>query len=225
MAVTEPHLHITFFSDPVRDGKASREEGRPVFKEVEFARIKYVGNRKNELVARAHEKFIMAAGSGDHLTYAERFPDHYAAFRAGAAQANIGMPLDMLTFLTPSRRAELAVANITTVEGLAAVSDRDLSNMGQSTRREREQAQEWLAKADRGAEVNLIAAENAELRARLERLEMRQQPVEVTANDPEGWTDEQLREYLTENGAAPRANAARDKMVEAARLIAAEPVE
>lgn len=213
MSLQDPHLHIEFFSQPERDPKASREEGRPIFRERELVRIKFVGDRKRELVAPAHEPFQMEQQSGMHMTYAERFPEHYAAFKATAASLDFGTPLAMLTSLTSSRIAELQVSAVTTVESLAAVSDSHLAKLGPTTRREREQAQDWLSRVREGAAVNRAAEENASLKERLAALEAKL--AALPSQDSTEMSDDQMRAYLAERGVPVRANASREKMREA----------
>jgi hypothetical protein len=83
------HLHVTFFSEAVENPKRSAAEGKVCFDDVEFVRIKFVGDTKNELVAPAHSKSVFDSEQRRYLTYAERFPQHYEAFkRAEEVQLN-----------------------------------------------------------------------------------------------------------------------------------------
>lgn len=224
--IKDPHLHIEFFADARMDPRASEEAGRPMFRDVEMVRIRFAGDRRREHVAPAHEPFQMERGSGRHMTYAERFRDHYEAFKRDAAAAVTGTPIRMMPGLTPSKLRELEAAAITTVEALAALPDRIIGKMGMGARDLTERARAFLEQADQSAAVSAAQAENADLRERLARLEsLMSSPPQVEpfeADDPASWDDDALRAYLTERGASPRANAARDKMIEAVRAFMAD---
>ena len=70
-----------------------------------------------------------------------------------------------------------------------------------------------------------VNEENASLQAQIEELkamvQMATAPADASAqaNDdaPENWDDDKLRAYLTEQGAEPRSNANREKMLAAAK--------
>jgi hypothetical protein len=217
----EAHAFVEFFLQAVPDERASREQGRPIFKEEEMVKIQLVGDRDNNLVARAHEKFQMEKGSGRHITYAERFPDHYKAFKEKREEASIGTPLDHVPFLTAAQRAELGHYGIKTADHLAATPD---SALKPGWRAWRDQTRVWLGEADKAAEVGKVQAENNELRDRLARLEeMLAQQQEAPPEEPSDkfheMDDEELRAWLTERGVHPRRNASAETMRATAREI------
>lgn len=222
----EAHAYIEFYLEAMPDAAASRDAGRPMFKDVEMVSIKLVGDPANNLVARAHEKFQFVsdprdAAGGRYITYAERYPDHYSAFLRDAQAAEEGTPLEHLPFMTKSQIAEFKAQNIRTVEGLAGLADRLLKGMG--WRAMREQAKVWIEEADKMAAVTRVNAENDGLRARLAALEAKIAATPAApADDIDGWTDDALRAYLEGRGISPRANAAHDKLVAAARDVMAE---
>lgn len=218
------HLHVTFFTEAVKDVAASRAEGRPIFAEQEFIRIRWAGDRKRELVARAHEKYVLQQKDGDHLTYAEVFHEHYAVFRQMKAETVTGTPLEMLTWLRPTRIAELRASSVMTVEALAGLPEGVLGKLGGTIRAEREQAQDWLSATQDAAAINRAAEANAALQARLDAMQAQMEALlagqaapapAAASSDPASWTDEQLRAFLSDRGFPPRANAARDKLIAA----------
>lgn len=221
--VRDPHLHVTFFLQGRPDPKASREAGRPMFRDVEMCRIRFSGDRKKELVAPAHEPFQMRREDGQHMTYAERYPDHYAAFLKNKADAITGTPVSMLPGLTPSKVRELEASNIVTVEALAALPDRVIGKMGMGARELVERAKGFLDNARDNAATDAIRAENAELRERMARLEaMLSAPAAELQTGPETMTTDELRAYLDERGVTPRANASREKLIEAVVALMAD---
>lgn len=210
-------LAIQFFTEAKEDRAESEKLGRKVFKDVDMIRIKWVGDRGRELIAPADAQCTAYKdGVLVHTTYAEKHAVHYEKFKAGQEQI-IGIPLEMMEWVTPSKRAELKAVNVRTVEQLAGMSDRDLKKLGVGYRELREEAQGHLARAtDEGARA-VLEARIKELEARLAAGEQ----TEPAADRFDGMTDEALRAELEQHGVRPRANAARDKLIEAARQMEA----
>lgn len=222
--VKHPHLHITFYMDAAKDHAKSRDEGRPIFTDVEMVQIKFVGDNKRELHAPAHERFMLG-DDGDHITYAQAYPDHYAAFKAKNSAALTGTPLTELPFLSQSKRKELEAINIMNAEGLAGLNHSQIKRLGMGGRELVEQAQSWLEGASNSAAVAKANAERDAMAARIAALEARLQgePIPAKASDdPDGWDVDRLKEYLSERGVSVRANQARDKLIEAVRAFMLE---
>lgn len=237
MAEQQPQqVHVEFFVEAVENPRESRKQGRPIFKDEEMVRIRWVGDQKRILVAPAHDRSQYDPESGDLLTYAEFWPKHYAAFRENAELSGEGQtPLSVLGGLTPAKIAEFKSQHITTVEQLAALPDRALGKIGLGTRAHVERAQAYLDNAKANAALNQVESENAELRAKMEAMEKAlaalqqdQAPGKTAEEAPaddgfDAMSDDDLREWLTQRDIPVRANAARDKMIAAAReTLAAE---
>lgn len=213
-------LHVEFFTEAQEDLKASREQGRKVFKDVEMIRIRWVGDRGRVLVAPAHSLSVYDRAQGRHLTYAERFPAHYEAFTKDREELAEGTPLTEVAFVSKAQAAEWAALNVKTVEHLAAISDRDIRKLGMGGREYVEKARAWLSRANDTAAAERAEAEIAKLRAEIEALRSeRAAPVAAAGGDEfEAMADEELREFIARRtGAEPRKNAARDKLLAAAR--------
>jgi hypothetical protein len=165
-----PSVHVEFFVEAVEDKAASRAEGRPIFKDTEFVRIRFPGDMKRELVERADVKCQMDKQNGGWINYREAYPRHYEAFLAGRVLSNEGTPIEQAPFLTASQRAELKAVKITTVEALASVTDGNVAKLGMGGRAMREQARAYIDAASSSAGVTALAAENADMKAQLERL-------------------------------------------------------
>lgn len=165
------HLHIEFYSKPVENRSKSAAEGRPIFEDVEHVKIRHVGDKNRVNVAPAHEKFRMEPSIGRYITYAEAFPRHYEAFKQGEADMGEGTPISELPFLTNAKRAELKALNVHTAEALANLEGTPLQRLGMGARGLKDQAQAYIDKASDSRLETKLAAENAELRDRMERLE------------------------------------------------------
>lgn len=213
------HVHVEFFIDAVKDDKATREQGRPIFKDVEMARLKFVGDNKKELVAPAHQKFMRMPGTQEWVTYAERYPRHYEAFKTGQALLGSGTPLAELPFLTEAKRSELKALNVHTAEALSSLDGSLLQKLGMYGRELKNQAQAYLDKAKETALETRLAGENAALKERIDALEAMirgqgQAPAqdmptvaEEAASSFADWTDENLKAFIKEQTSqAPRGN-------------------
>ena len=203
-----PHLHITFFTEAVKNERLSAEKGRPQFDDVEFVRIKFVGDKNNELVAPAHDAGSMKDPETNiRLTYAQQFWKHYEAFQRQAELHGTGTPLEEIG-ISQARIKELNASNVYTVEALAGLDGTFLQKLGMGARDMKVKAEEYLAKANDNAGLNKLMDENADLKARLERMEkmMGAGTAPEAEYDPSGspfgdWDAETIRLWLEEQGA------------------------
>ena len=161
-------LLVKFYIDSVEDLNASKEEGRPVFRDEEMIDIRVPGSRNNVVrVAREADK--------------QRFPRHYAAFklRVSNEEALEGMPLAEWPGCTRAQADELSFLGVKTVEQLAQVPD---SKAGQfmGFYGLKQKAKDWLEKASsvEALQAELKARDDtiAELTKRLEALEIKAAP-------------------------------------------------
>lgn len=165
----------TFENLSVKDEAASKKAGRPIYNDIPVCKLKFSANKQTVGVFPAHEIFRWhddpETGERTPLTYALAFPDQYGAFMRGEAQFASGTPLSELPFIGQGKRLELKAINIHTAEALAAIDGNALKMLGQGGRALKEQAQAYLDAAAGTADVTAIAAENADLKARLAALE------------------------------------------------------
>lgn len=216
------HLHIEFYTTAVENKRLSQEQNRPIFDNKEMVRIKFVGDPKKELDAPAHEKFTRGP-DGQWISYAQAYHKHYDAFKAGEQQRGSGTPLSELPFLTEARRAELKALNIHTAEALADLGDANIGRLGMFGRADRDKARAYIEKAKDGAADARLAAENAELRQRLEALEaMMRTQTQATAPavaEPSGsifasWDDVALKSFIKERtGSAPKGQPSHETLM------------
>lgn len=165
-----PSVYVEFFVEAQADKAASLAEGRPIFRDTEMVRIRFPGDMKRELVERASVKCQRDKQSGQWMDYRAAYPRHYEAFQQGRILSREGTPVEQAPFLTASQRAEMKGLAIHTVEALAGVTDGNVARLGMNGRALREQARAYLDAASGSATVTALAAENAEMKAQMERL-------------------------------------------------------
>ena len=139
-----------FYTKPVQNNFKSETEGRAVFEDKEFVEILVPGDRKtvvDTLVKEEHRR---------------RWPQAYAAFKAGLETPLQGTPLEEWPAITRSQVEELRFAHVRTVEQLAGLGDDALNRtvpMGGFPLREK--AKRWLDAQAGNAQTEALAAENA----------------------------------------------------------------
>lgn len=178
---------------------------------VECVRVLKGGDSRNVPVFRAAD--VWDHGDfGAALTYADRWPDQYAQFKAGSTQTADGTPLEQAPFLNPSRIADLRALKVFSVEGLAGFDDRYISRLGGNGYHLKEMAQEFLQKKALSSPT-AYAQENDALKARLAALEAQ---LGAKPADPyAALSDNDLRERIKDmnNGKYPVGRPSRDVLV------------
>lgn len=150
-----------FFVEPVYDAKRSEADGVPRYVEEERVRIIVAGDQFNVAV------HPVDAG------IKERFPEHYARWKATREERHIdGTPLRQWPLLSPAQIAEFEAAKIFSVEMLSELADTNVANIFDG-RQWREKAKAWLAQAKDGATATRLAAENQRMKDQIEALTAR----------------------------------------------------
>lgn len=230
----------------------SKKAGRPIYDEMEVCELRFPANRKTVGVYPAHEPFKYSDnehGFAEPITYAMEYSAQYKQFKDGHAQTLTGTPIEELTFLTAGKRLELKALNIYTAEQLAALDGQPLKQLGMNGRSLKDQAQAYLDAAHGSADVTRLAAENAELRETMKRMqaqianlaspqpapepdeaEQGEQPqgnaVSETSSQFEDWSDADLKAWIKdETGDAPRGNPSHATLVSMADQIQAQKGE
>lgn len=239
-----PRVHVQFFIPEVPfetdlDAKATREQGRPIYRTREYVRIINPSDPLNKPVHPAHEKIFRDRHTNAAMSYAEAYPEEYRAFKAGQAEQIIGTPLTELTSLTAAKRHELKALEIVTVESLASLDGAPLKRLGMEGNALKSMAQAYLDRAKEQAVDARFAAENAALRAEMEALRNDLKAIksgkaepEPDANDenpPEPgpfdtFSDDDLKVYIkSRTGEAPRGRVSRETLLRtASELMEAE---
>lgn len=207
-------LGVEFFVKAVENPRKSREEGRPVFEDREYVRIAFPGDRKREHVAPAHEMHYVSHVRRQ-MPYSERFNAAYRAFKDNNADFVAGTPIDVLPFLTESRRAELKALGVRTAEQMATMPDNTKGKLGMGGAELCRQAAEFLEASKESGEVAKLKAELAELRGQLASRS-------ADPGDPyAGLSDDDLKNMIRDAGAdVPRGVASRETLIKRLSEIA-----
>lgn len=215
-----------FFMKAVENKAKSLEENRPVFDEREMVEIRIPGDR-----LATHVNYVL----DEHR---QRWPDHYAAFKRGEARAASGTPLEQWPPMTTGRVATLKALGILSVEELSTLPDNMLTSLGMGARELRDQARAYLEAAAGGAAVARATAENADLRAQMERMQTQMEAlmrgsgaavpaaVDVSDRAVDELTDDELKAYIKrETGEGVRGTPNRQTLIDRATALATREPE
>lgn len=136
----EPGVSVEFVKHPVLLGGRSKAEGREIFEDRDYVRIRVAGNDK--------ECYFQPVKEQDKL----RFPEEWSAYCKGAEVVRTGTPIERWPQVTPAQVRNLKVLNVFTVEDLAAISDVNLHKLGPGASQLRNDAKRFLEVA--GAMAN-----------------------------------------------------------------------
>ena len=198
-------LGVEFFVKPVENLRKTREEGRRIFEEREYVRIRFPADNKRELVAPANEMHYVPARK-TQMTYAERFAASYQAFKDQNLEFVEGTPLVHARFISTAKAAELAALNVRTVEQLAGLPTQAMRKLGMGGGDLVREAQEYLQGAASHKQVDDLQREIEELKAQL----AGQQKPDQYAD----FSDEDLVNMINDaGGKVPPGRRNRDKLV------------
>lgn len=147
-----------FYTNEILDQGATERSGRPVFNNIPFVRVRFVGDRSRTLERKVTDQ--------DRA----RWPRQWAAYEAGEAAIQSGTPLSQWPLIARSQIDEFKMHNIHTVEQLAGLPDVFLQRFmgGQAMR---EQARTYLKNAEDGSALSALVSEVRSLKAHNEALE------------------------------------------------------
>jgi hypothetical protein len=121
-----------FYMREKQNARATHEQGRPVFDLVEYVEIIVPGQNRTTIDRKVGEE--------DKI----RWPAQYRAFIEKRDMQDAGTPLEQWPLLNRAQVAEFRALNITTVEQIASMDDRGLSNMGPGARELQKRAVQFL---------------------------------------------------------------------------------
>ena len=104
-------LIVEFSLEPQKDEEKSAAEGRPIYVDQEWIKIRIPGDKDNNVSRNVR--------AGDK----ERFPQHWAAFKNKSQVILEGTLLESIPFLTKSQVLEFSGIGIRTAEQLVEVAD------------------------------------------------------------------------------------------------------
>lgn len=166
----DDRLYATFGVKPVFDQFSSNQKGRPIYLDREFITIIVPGDKHSVVMRQARQQDK------------QRFPRQYEAFQAGKEEQQIGTPLSLMPWMSPSKAEEYKFFKIVTVEQLANVADEVGKNF-MGLQADKQKAKEYLDASQRGIGAQELEdklserdAQLAELRAQMDELLAAQNP-------------------------------------------------
>lgn len=160
----------------------SEVAGHPVMENHEVVEVRFAGHKHYSPVFPA-DAFWKKEGNRT-ITYAERWPEQYAAFKAGDAQQAAGTPLEMLREygVTPEQLSLCRALKIYSIEALYQLEGQAFKSLGIHGNKLREAAKQFMGARDSGAQaMNEIEA----LKARIAELETVSTVPPVSDSGPE----------------------------------------
>lgn len=157
MAQGPAGVRARFYNKLVPDPLATKEQGRPMYKEQLFIEKAILGT--NDVIDRpAFEKDF------------EEWPRQYDRFvkTEGKSGEIEGTPLSECPLFGRTRIAELNALNILTVEQFVSLNDSAMSRCGAGTRKEIEKAKGWISLAKDTANVTKAIDDLHEVKLQLQ---------------------------------------------------------
>lgn len=214
-------LGVEFYVKAVQNMRKSKEAGRPVHENREYCMIRFPADNKRELHAPAHELHYVGHLKRQ-MTYAERFPDVYRAFKETGEAVQGGTPIADLPALTEAQRADLRAQKVFTVEQLANLPDASRKRLGMGGMAMVEAAQAYLVAASGTAEVAALKRELEALRAQVNAKPTGPQADEGAYGE---LTDDDLRNALTDAGVSVDGRWKRKRLIEEIEKLARQKEE
>lgn len=147
----------------------SETAGHAIMETKEVVEVRFAGSKNYSPIFPTDA--MWKREGNQTISYAERWPDQYRAFKEGNPQEANGTPLEMLrTYdVTPEQLSLCRALRIYSVEALARMEGAGIKALGMHANRLREAAQAFLADRDGGkaaiSRVSELEAEIARLRA------------------------------------------------------------
>ena len=207
----------------------SETAGHAVMETKEVVEVRFAGS-KNYSPVFPTDAMYQRIGN-QTISYAERWPEQYRAFKEGNPQEANGTPLEMLrTYdVTPEQLSLCRALRIYSVESLDRLEGAGVKSLGMHANRLREAAKAFLADRDKGktalAKVDELRAEIARLRAGMVPAQD-STPAQVddalrAADDAfaDLSLDDLKAEIAHHSGVRPRGNPSRETLVQALREL------
>ena len=145
----DDHLFVKFHTKPLHNAKASAEEGRPMYDDMEYISIMVPGNKTSIVDRPARQRDF------------DRFPKHYAAYKANEEQSLVGTPLEQWPQISRSQVEELRFFHVRSVEQLADMADAQAQQF-MGINKLRQQARMYLDAAKENADMSQYTADMEE---------------------------------------------------------------
>ena len=163
---TDAGLYVEFFIDAIEDKEKSKEEGRPIFRDVEMISIRILGDKNTHIVRK-----IDLQGTPTTPPDNIRFAAAYNQFKNKNLEVTEGTPITEWGILSKSQALMFKGLNVHTVEALAQVNDANLHNLGMGARDYRDKAIAFINQAKDGSGLVKLQEENSDLKIKLEAMQ------------------------------------------------------
>jgi hypothetical protein len=151
-------LYVKFYPSTVQDFAATKAEGRPIFKEVDFVMIQAPGDLLKTIKRPVRPQ--------DE----QRFPRQWGAYKAGGDQdKGSGTPLEQWPMVSRAQVEELRYFKVFTVEQLAAIAD-NVAQKFMGIQNLKQHAKDWLGKAENSKEIVALRNQNTSQSEEIEEL-------------------------------------------------------
>lgn len=233
IAVIDPRdITITpvFKHVEVEDVNASEREGHLVKKTVEVVEVRFAGSRNYSPAFPALATWKREGNRS--ITYAERWPDQYRAFKEGDPQEAMGTPLEMLKphGITPELVSLCRTLKIYSIEALHALEGTGLKSLGMNANRLKDAARAFMSErqtiAVANSEIEALRAEIAALKAASPvpvaepTMEEIDAAVEVADSEFAAMTDDAIKTEIAElAGSRPRGTPTRETLENSLREL------
>lgn len=210
----------------IEDIHASERSGHKVMKTVEMVEVRIAGDKNYAPSFRTDEQWKREGNRT--ITYAERWPEQFRAFKEGDPQEAMGTPLEMLKpyGATPENVSVCRALKIYSIEALAGLEDRKLKSLGMAANSLKAMAVKFLGERTNGAaavsEIEALKARIAELESASTQVPAEQaSPSEIdalaAASDAAlaAMTDAEIKDEIAKlnDGKRPQGNPSRDTLL------------
>lgn len=202
----------------------SETAGYAVMEMQEVVEVRFAGTRNYAPIFPAAA--MWKREGNQTITYAERWPEQYRAFKEGNPQEAQGTPLQMLgNAVTPEQLSLCRALKIYSIEALARLEGPQIKSLGMHQNILKDAARRFLADRDRGAyaisEVEDLRAELAVLKAMMKIPAQQATPEEidaltVAADDAyAALSDGQIKDEIAKlnDGKRPQGNPSRGTLI------------
>lgn len=226
---------VTFRNHQMQNEGKSKDEGRPIYDDLEVCDIRFPGETRVWGCFPADEVEPNSTRELKYsVTYKQAFAEQYARFKSSLPQTVAGTALADLPFLTEGKRMELRALNIHTAEQLAALDGANLKTLGVGGRELKVQAQAYIDNAGGSAQVTSMALEIERLRQMVEGMQRAQAQGQQSTGAAatkvekplEECSDAELKTFIKEKTGEPvRGNPSRETLLARAGELATKALE
>lgn len=209
----------------------SETAGHAVYETKEVVEVRFAGSKNYSPIFPTDAQWQRVGNQT--ISYAERWPEQYRAFKEGNPQEANGTPLEMLRRydVTPEQLSLCRALRIYSVEALDRLEGSGIKALGMHANRLREAAKAFMADRDAGknalSEVERLKAEIAALRASMVPAQDSSpaaiEAALVAADETfAGMSDDQIKSEIAGiTGSRPRGNPSRQTLEQSLKELRA----